>query len=447
MSTPITPIRDEAVAASRAFLADLLKDYPPADIRVRAWDGSAWQMSDKPRFTIVLTHPASVRRMFSPPKQLNLCESYLYGDIDIEGDILGFWQLIEYLHVSGLPKGRLERKRIERELADVPVSDSTSCERQAPSLTGRPASIDRDRQAISSHYDVANDFYALWLDRRMVYSCGYFTNPDQDIDTAQESKLDYICRKLRLKPGEKLLDIGCGWGGLVRYAAERYGVESTGITISAAQAELARERIREAGLESRCKIELCDYRELEGEGCFDKMVSVGMFEHVGDEMLERYFSQAWHLLKPGGVFLNHAIAQHIGPVLPVGVPFVYLYIFPDSKLQPISNSLKAAEQTGFEVRDVECLREHYELTCRSWLARLEARRTEARAITSELRYRTYRLYLGMSAYAFQIGQPTIYQSLLLKPVEGKSGLPLTRQDWYAGPRAGQMSDWRGRRAG
>jgi cyclopropane-fatty-acyl-phospholipid synthase len=420
-----------SATASLAFLNDLFAGYPPADLAVRAWDGSGHAQTARPRFTIVLAHPGAVRRMFWPPKVLTLCEAYLYGDIDIEGDIEGFWKLIEYLFVSGLPAGRLERKRLQQELASLPEEGPTRADRQAPKMTGDYASLDRDRQAISSHYDVSNDFYRLWLDERMIYSCAYFQHPDQDIGTAQLQKLDYICRKLRLRPGEKILDIGCGWGGLIRHAAEHYGVEATGITISANQAELARERIHAAGLSSRCRVELCDYRQLEGNQQFDKLVSVGMFEHVGDEMLQTYFQQAWKLLRPGGTFLNHAIAEHIGPVKPVGITFVYLYVFPESKLQPISASLRAAELTGFEVRDVECLREHYEITTRLWRKRLEVRADEARRCTSELKYRIYRLYLALSTYCFVIGQPTIYQSLLSKPSQGKSNLPLTRTDWYA----------------
>lgn len=429
MFTATTIMPEQAAQASLAFLQDLLRDYPAQDLAVRAWDGSMWSMSPRPRFTLLLTHPASVRRMFSPPKMLTLCEAYLYGDLDVEGDIERFWALMEYLFVRGLPRRRMERKRIQQELQAIP-EQALHYDRQVPRMSGEFASIDRTRQAISSHYDVSNDFYKLWLDPRMVYSCAYFTRPDQDIAQAQEQKLDYICRKLRLRSGDRLLDIGCGWGGLIRYAAEHYGVEATGITISQAQAELARERIRQAGLSSRCRVELCDYRELKGIALFDKMVSVGMFEHVSEPMLETYFQQAWRLLRPGGVFLNHAISLHLGPVMPVGTPFVYLYIFPDSQLQAVSSSLRLAETTGFEVRDVECLREHYELTTRAWLRRLEARADEARRITSELTYRVYRLYLAMSAYAFHLGQPSIHQSLLSKPDQGASGLPLTRADWY-----------------
>ncbi|MFO0841583.1 MAG: cyclopropane-fatty-acyl-phospholipid synthase family protein [Gemmataceae bacterium] len=427
-------------AASLRFLSSLLEDYPARDIAVRAWDGQVWQPAAPPSLTIVLRHPAAARRMFSPPKMLTLCEAYLYGDIDLEGDVETFWSLVEHLFVSGAAKGRLTRKAVERGLAGVPEGGPERAGRQAPKMAGEFSSLARDREAIASHYDVSNDFYALWLDKRMVYSCAYFATGDETIEQAQEQKLEHICRKLRLKPGDRLLDVGCGWGGLIRHAAERYGVEATGITISAAQAEGARERIQKAGLASRCKVELCDYRQLQGEGRFDKVVSVGMFEHVPEGMLPTYFAQAWKLLKPGGVFLNHAISLHVGPVMPIGTQFVYLYIFPDSQLQAVSATLNVAEKAGFEVRDVECLREHYELTTRHWLRRLEEREAEAKAVTSELTYRVYRLYLAMSARSFRIGQPSIHQSLLSKPLDGRSGLPLTRADWYAPRPALRISD-------
>ncbi|MFC1527060.1 class I SAM-dependent methyltransferase [Candidatus Latescibacterota bacterium] len=283
---------------------------------------------------------------------------------------------------------------------------------------------------MTHHYDVSNRFYSLWLDRRMLYSCALFRSEDEGLDTAQERKLDYICRKLRLTAGERLLDIGCGWGALIIHAAQRYGVEARGITLSQPQAEMAGERIHAAGLADRCQVEVVDYRDLDRPERFHKLVSVGMVEHVGREQLGEYFRAAYTLLKPGGVFLNHGIAD-----LPTRPPktaggFIDTYIFPDGDLPPIPQILAAAEDSYFEPRDVESLREHYALTLRHWVRRLEARRDEAIREVGERRYRTWRLYLSGCAHWFACGHVGVYQALFVKPRQGRSGLPLLRSDWY-----------------
>jgi len=290
----------------------------------------------------------------------------------------------------------------------------------------------RDRQAVAYHYDMSNAFYSLWLDERMVYSCAYFTDPGDNLDTAQERKLDYLCRKLRLRRGERVLDIGCGWGGLVIHAAKNYGVEAHGITLSGPQAELANERIRQAGLSDRCRVDVRDYREIQAPESYDKLISVGMFEHVGESRLLEYFQGAFRLLRPGGVFLNHGIACNSGFPPVSGPSFSDHYIFPDGELLPIGTTLRTAEASGFEVRDLESLREHYVLTLRHWVQRLEARREEACSVTDEKTYRLWRLYLAGAAHKFLVGQNSVYQVLLSKTVDGKSGLPLTRGDWYSG---------------
>ncbi|HXZ03535.1 MAG TPA: cyclopropane-fatty-acyl-phospholipid synthase family protein, partial [Ktedonobacteraceae bacterium] len=300
----------------------------------------------------------------------------------------------------------------------------------AANLRGTRHTKERDRQAVAYHYNRSNDFYALWLDRQMVYSCAYFKTPEDDLDTAQEQKMEYICRKLRLQQGERLLDIGCGWGGLVMYAAQHYGVEAYGITLSEPQVELAQRRIQEAGLSGKCNVEVRDYREVTEANSFDKIVSVGMFEHVGESLLPTYFKRAWHLLRPGGVFLNHGIASDSFDAVKAKTSFVNQYVFPDGELLPINCTLRAAETSGFEVRDVESLREHYMLTLRHWVQRLEARAEEVRKLTNDITYRVWRLYMSGSAYGFQTGSNNIYQTLLAKPDRGDSSLPLTRADWY-----------------
>jgi cyclopropane-fatty-acyl-phospholipid synthase len=420
--------KDPAVQANLAFLQDLLKDYRPRDFAVRCWDGAVWgpDHGQEARFTLVLQHPGAVRRMFWPPRQYTLGEAYIYNDIDIEGDIHAFFAFLAYLRE--MPKRLGQKLRWLRQILALPRGDARADNRVAQ-LTGAIHSRQRDRQAISYHYDLSNDFYKLWLDSRMIYSCAYFGDVHDDIDHAQERKLDYICRKLRLCSGERLLDIGCGWGGLVMYAAQRYGVHAVGITLSRAQVELAQERIREAGLQDRCRVEYQDYREV--TGTFDKLVSVGMFEHVGGAMLPVYFRQAANLLRPGGVFLNHGIALSGWMKKPLGQAFSQRYVFPDGELKPIHVTLKAAERAGLEVRDVESLREHYVLTLENWVRRLDAHAAEARRLTSETTYRIWRLYMAGSADGFRSARGNIYQTLLAKPDRGASGLPLTRADWYA----------------
>jgi len=424
-------LTDKAAEQSLDILQLLLGGYQPRDFSVRLWDGSQWPAEiESPQFTLVLKHPGALRRMFqSPNSDLSLGEAYIYDDFDIEGNIEALFAVTDYLMhrewntTTKLRLGWLLH-RLPNKMRPRPAG------RRAATLKGKPHSIERDKQAIAYHYDVSNDFYALWLDRQLVYSCAYFKDAEDSLDTAQEQKLDYICRKLRLRPSEKLLDIGCGWGGLVMHAARHYGVEAVGISLSQNQVELANQRIREAGLSDRCRVEMCDYREMKTFAAFDKLVSVGMFEHVGEALLPVYFQQAWKLLRPGGVFLNHGIAQPAIPSPPVGSEFFKRYVFPDGELAPISTTLRQAELAGFEVRDVESLREHYLLTLRQWVKWLETQRQEACDLVGEPTYRTWRLFMSASAYYFKVGWVNVYQSLLVKPDRGQSGLPLTRADWY-----------------
>ena len=418
--------------ASLSFLQHLLGDYHPRDFAVRLWDGSRWEAeAGRPaRFTLVLEHPGALRQMFWPPRSLTTCEAYINGDFDIEGDVIAFWALLRYIYHGGLPKGMLERKGLEQRLAVFPQRGEPRLGPHVGPLEGAPHSPERDRQAVVPHYNISNNFYALWLDSRMVYTCAYFKAPDQDLETAQVQKLDHVCRKLRLRPGQRLLDLGCGWGGLVLHAARHYGVEALGVTITPAQAEWANQRIREAGLADRCRVHLGDYREIREPNSFDRVAAVGLLEHVGEAMLPTFFRQVRELLKPGGVFLNHAIVERATDPQPVGWPFIYRHVFPDSELLPVVTSLRVGEMTGFEIRDVECIREHYALTLRHWLRGLESRADEARRLTDEFTYRVFRLYVAASAFGFDIGQPSIYQSVFVKLDEGRSGLPLTRADWY-----------------
>ncbi|MFL5703640.1 MAG: class I SAM-dependent methyltransferase [Ktedonobacteraceae bacterium] len=433
MALPRLKTTDQAVQTTLSLLQDIFGSSHVPSFAVRLWEGTMWQAESPsgglPRFTLVLQHPGALRKMFLPPSELNLGEAYIYNDFDIEGDIEAIFPLGD--HIMDERWGKMAQVRYGKRLLSLPKTGPLRPDDAAAKLRGTRHSKERDRQAISHHYNRSNDFYALWLDKRMVYSCAYFATPEDDLDTAQERKLDYICRKLRLQPGERLLDIGCGWGGLVIYAAQHYGVEAYGITLSQLQAEWAQERIRQAGLTERCRVEVRDYRDVNEEHSFAKIVSVGMFEHVGEARLSTYFQQAWHLLQPGGVFLNHGIASIATQPVQREPTFNQRYVFPDGELVPISSTLRAAEMSGFEVRDVESLREHYALTLRHWVRRLEAHADEAHHATSDVTYRIWRLYMAASIYAFLTGRANIYQTLLAKPEHGNSRLPLTRTDWYS----------------
>src|SRR5574340_235831 len=348
----------EARNITLEFLDEIVKPVNVDTVGVKLWDGTLWPDSTPRLVTLVLRHPGALRSMFHAGTELALAEAYLYGDFDIEGDIIGVFDLAEGL--SGAVNGWGSKLSAVSKLMKLPRNDASRIHTRGPAkLNGKIHSIDRDRRAVTYHYDVSNDFYKLFLDKRMVYSCAYFKSPDLSLDEAQAAKLEHICRKLRLQPGQRLLDVGCGWGGLVMYAAKNYGVNTLGITLSQPQADLANQRIKEAGLGDRCRVEVRDYRELEVSEPFDALVSVGMFEHVGADLLPRYFKKAHSLLKPGGVFLNHGIARRITDPKADPNSFSNTYVFPDGELEPISQTLQAAEAERFEVRDVESLREHY----------------------------------------------------------------------------------------
>ena len=407
-----------------------------AQVGVRLWDGTRWPDGGPRPATLVLKHPGALRAMFLPGNEAALGEAYLYDDFDIEGRAESVLDLHDEL--PDRTRSLSARIRLASKLLRLPRRGRGSgreergwTNRGPAELAGEQHCIERDRQAIRYHYDVSNGFYRLWLDRHMVYSCAYFASEDEELDRAQECKLDYICRKLRLKSGWRLLDIGCGWGGLVLYAAQRYGVQATGITLSQPQADWATKRIAQAGLSDQCRVLVQDYREVDGSEPYDALVSVGMFEHVGEALMPEYFERAWHLLRPGGGFLNHGIASSVLMPEPKGPTFSNTYVFPDGELVPISTTTQAAERAGFEVRDVESLREHYVLTLRHWVRRLEAAHEQALACVDEPTFRVWRLFMSGSAHGFASGRLNLYQTLLVKPgPSGQSGLPLQRADWY-----------------
>ena len=419
---------EQSSRTTLTFLQELLAEYRPRDFAIELWDGAQWapESGQFRRFTWRINDPGALRSVLGSASERSLSEAYIYGQFDIDGDIQAIFPLAEYL----LHKhwGVKEKLRLSSMLLGLPSHSRPRSE--ALELHGPLHSKRRDRQAVTYHYDLSNEFYSLWLDRNMVYSCAYFQTPEDDLDAAQEQKLDYICHKLRLKSGERLLDIGCGWGGLITHAARNYGVRALGITLSKHQLEFARRRIEQEGLGERCEVRLLDYRQLDEPGAYDKLVSVGMVEHVGEAKLPEYFECTFRLLRPGGVFLNHGIGRAGSRAATKEPTFTDVYVFPDGELVPIATTLDVAEKTGFEVRDVENLREHYVLTLQHWLRRLEAHAEEALRLTDEVKYRIWRLYLAGSAHYFSMGKLDLYQSLLVKTDSGRSGLPLTREDWY-----------------
>jgi cyclopropane-fatty-acyl-phospholipid synthase len=419
-----------AVRTSLEIFARVSQGYPSPDFSVRFWDGSIWapDRHHPSRFTIVLHHPGALRRMFLHHSQLALGEAYLAGDFSVEGDLESSFRLAD--HLTTRPMSLADRLWAARALLRLPPTPVVDIGWRAANVEGPVHSRSRDRRAVTYHYDTSNEFFALWLDSAMVYSCAYFSHDAESLDRAQARKLDYVCRKLRLWPGERLLDIGCGWGGLAIHAARKFAVNALGITLSEPQALLARARIQQAGLSATSQVEVRDYRDVEGEATFDKIASMGMVEHVGSGKLPEYLRTAWRLLRPGGAFLLLGIAESPASKARGGPSFADHYVFPDSELPGIGELLQAAETCGFEVRDVESLREHYVLTLRRWRERLEASRESAIRAANRGAYDLWRLFMAGSAYRFRIGDYNLYQTLLVKPDNGASKLPLTRDDWY-----------------
>lgn len=437
--TRSTSAPDPRATLTLEVLDRLLGPSGQRDFAVRLWDGTErGPAPGRPaRFTLVLNRPDALRRMLLPPARRTLGEAYIAGDFDIEGDMTAIFGLVRPI-ARNLSARKIARLALD--LRKLRADAEPRARFSGPRLSGRLHSPERDEQAIRHHFDIGNDFYRLWLDERMVYSCSYFPTGAETLDHSQERKLDHICRKLRLTEGERFLDLGCGFGGLVIHAAERYGASALGITLSPEQGALAQRLIRERGLENRCRVEVMDYRDLSSDETFDKIAAIGMVEHVGEKRLPELLAKAWGLLEPGSLFLIQAICwpgtnrrwhRRLSRLPFRRRNFIHRYIFPDLDLLPLHILLKAAGRIGFETRDVENLREHYAITLGHWFERLNAEWDRAVEEVGEPAARAWRAYLAYSASGFETGEVTLFQTLFAKPGAGGAvEIPRTRADLY-----------------
>ncbi|MFG2408904.1 class I SAM-dependent methyltransferase [Streptomyces brevispora] len=428
----------DAALRLTALAQELLGE--PLPVRIRAWDGSESGPPDAP--ALVVRNRRALRRLLWKPGELGLARAWVAGEIDIEGDLYEALDLIagliwdrgaeakDSLHPVRDPKLRAAAKGL-LQLAGPwppPPPPPEEVRRRAGALHTKR----RDKEAISHHYDVGNDFYELVLGPSMVYSCAYWED-DGNLEDAQRDKLDLVCRKLALKEGDRLLDVGCGWGSMAIHAARDYGARVTGVTLSTEQAAFARKRIAEEGLTDRIEIRVQDYRDVR-DGPYDAISSIGMAEHVGSVRYREYADDLYALLKPGGRLLNHQIARrpekdetayHVDE-------FIDAYVFPDGELAPLGRTVATLEEAGFEARDVESIREHYALTLRRWVANLEKHWDLAVKMTSPGRARVWRLYMAASALSFEHNKIGVNQILAVRPAQGGSArMPLRARDWKA----------------
>jgi cyclopropane-fatty-acyl-phospholipid synthase len=418
--------RDPHARIAVALLRFIFGDDYARDFGIVLWDGTRVKASGVERFTLHVNTPGALRAAFTPPIDLAAGRAFATGLLDVEGEMEHAVDML--LRASRALHAR-DVVRLVGMVRRLP-NNPTPRLREAR-LRGRIHSRSRDRAAIDFHYDQPAEFYRSFLDGDMVYSCAYWDDGIESLEDAQSAKLDYILHKLRLRAGERLLDIGCGWGALLVRAAQRFGATALGITLSGKQHDEARRRIAAAGAADSARVELRDYREL-GNERFDKIVSVGMFEHVGRSHLREYFRAAYRALRPGGLFLNHGISdQSEGRKDGKVRGFMRRFVFPDGELVAAGDALAIAERVGFEVRDVENLREHYVRTLRAWIGNLERNRDAAVSAAGERAYRLWRLYLAGSAQGFRVGRLGVFQSLLARPnPDGRVELPPTRRELY-----------------
>ncbi|MFE7417727.1 class I SAM-dependent methyltransferase [Rhodococcus sp. NPDC057529] len=404
-------------------------------VGIRCWDGSRSGPADAP-WQVHLVNRRGLRRLLWAPNDLGFARAYVSGDIDIEGDLLAGLDALEEVadpsrgpgvRIDGQTKKALATAALRLGIVGLPPKPPAE---EMTSPRGRRHDKARDAAAISHHYDVGNDFYRLVLGESMTYSCAYWAEPGGDLDAAQYAKCDLVARKLGLTAGMRVLDVGCGWGTFALHAARRYGVHVVGVTLSHEQADYAAKRMVDAGVGELVQIRVQDYRDV-ADGPYDAISSIGMAEHVGETMLSTYAADLFALLRPEGRLLNHAISRRPRKTADTfsRTSFIDRYVFPDGEIEPMAPMIDALEGAGFEVRDVESLREHYALTLRAWVANLEANWDAAVASSSAGRARVWRLYMAGAALAFSANRLGINQILAVKSTaRGSSGMPGTRDE-------------------
>jgi cyclopropane-fatty-acyl-phospholipid synthase len=407
------------------LLESVFRAYEGPAFAIQFWDCSIWYSNPSDtRFVLILRTEQAWRALSTSPDELSLAKKYIDGEIDVEGDL--------YLVVRSLAK-------IEHAIRTSMPTSAVSLHAYVSAWADQIATFvrqgvlhshRRDAASIAHHYDKPAEFYELFLGDTMVYSCAYFRSLENSLDQAQRDKMHLICRKLDLRRDERFLDIGCGWGSLVLHASENFDVSAHGVSLSQKQVEYAKLRIAASKQSAQCDVSWSDYRDLdEVHMPFDKIASVGMCEHVGEKNIGAYFEQAYKLLYPGGLFLNHGITRSSSVNLR-GPSFIDQYVFPDGELLTLSQMVKAAEDAGFEVRDVEDLREHYEETLHRWVDALNSCEYQAISLTDEQTFRTWKLYMTGSAEAFRRGDIAVHQMLLSRSKKGQSKSAKVREAWY-----------------
>ncbi len=441
MGVTVNKAEDRRLVAARRIVGHIA-EHLKADLSLRLWNGEVLPLGPgaPDDIQIVVARPGAVRRIILKPTLMTLFELFASGDLKMEGgsplEAADRWDHGRAVHLTrSLDRWLVARAALpfllgrgEGAAERLPAWDATGDDGVGRDRSGR-----RDQDFIQFHYDVGNDFYGLFLDPEMVYSSAYFPSHDATLEAAQQEKLDRICRKLRLKPGQRMLDVGCGWGGLACWAAGKYGVHVHGVTLSQAQLDFARAKVERLGLSDRVTLELKDYREVDERGAYDAIAQVEMFEHAGFANHERHFEQMRRLLKPGGLYFHQASVRRggKGELRPTPTTRVITrFIFPGGELDTIGMTVANMGRLGFEALDVEDMREHFELTLREWTRRLYERRAEAYDLAGEARTRLWLIYFALFAKGFERGSVLVYQTVAQRRRPGASGLPLDRASLY-----------------